>query len=144
MPAQDAWRYIQEENRKLREELVRDAEQREQQIKRQLAAPMYIDYLVQQHGLPAEAKQELMAIGDPDIAARYAPQLKARYDQFGQLQQQIHQLSRTQQAERLQQSGVGMVGGTTPPGGNVQLPDDPDDRALAILHQLNAGTYQQR
>lgn len=142
MPSEDARRYIAEEMRKLRDEDARVYGQQLEQTKRALARPLYIDNLVKQNGLSEEDRQTLLALENPDDAARMAPYLKAQKQQYSTLQQQIDQLSRTQQANQIQGTGVGLVGGVNGPSGNVQMPTDPDERAALILMQLRAGTYQ--
>ena len=142
MPSEDARRYIAEEYRKLRDEDAQQWQGQLEQTKRTLARPLYIDNLVKQHGLTDEERQTLLGLENPDDAARMAPYLKAQRQQYSTLQQQIDQLSRTQQANQIQATGIGLVGGQNGPQGNVPLPTNPDEKAAAIYAQLKSGTYQ--
>lgn len=149
MSPQEAFRYIQQEEghlvQSIQEQMRQDLERAEREkyeVARRFAAPMFLDQLVSQHGLPKEARAELEALGDPDAAARFAPQLKARYDQINKLQDQINQLSRTQRAGALQSAGLGAVGGAVPSGGApIQSSGDPDTDAMMVLAALRNGTY---
>lgn len=142
MPSEDARKYIAEEYRKLRDEDAQQWQGQLEQTKRTLARPLYIDNLVKQHGLTDRERETLLGLENPDDAARMAPYLKAQRDQYSTLQQQIDQLSRTQQANQIQGTGVGLVGGVNGPTGNVELPSDPTEKAMLIYQQLKQGTYQ--
>lgn len=148
MAPAEAYSYIQQENAKIRQALMdrtnqvqQYAQQQIQQVQRTAATPLYIDHIAKTNGLSEEAKQELIAYGDPDIAARQAPIVKQRYDQIANLQDQLNQLSRSRQAGQLQASGVGMVGGTGVQNVPTDLSADPDIKAMQIYAQLKNGTY---
>lgn len=142
MPSDDARKYIAEEMRKLRDEDANQFRSQLEQTKRTLARPLYIDNLVKSHGLSDEDRQTLLGLENPDDAARMAPYLKAQKQQYSTLQQQIDQLSRSQQAQQLQGTGVGLVGGVNGPTGNVALPTNPDEKAAYVYAQLKSGTYR--
>lgn len=142
MPSDDARRYIAEEMRKLRDETANHWQAQLEQTKRTLAKPMYVDNIVRQFGLTEEERQTLLSLENPDDAMRMAPYLKAQRDQYGTLQKQIDQLSRSQQAQQIQGTGIGTVGGQNAPMGNVELPSDPDERAAMIYAQLKSGSYR--
>ncbi len=126
-------------------------QQMEQQFTQQLrsiAAPQYVDHLIESNGLPVEAKAELLALRDPDLMHQFAPVIKQRYDQWAREKstyaQQQTQLSRSQEVNAIRQNGLGSVGGQTI-GGNGADPYagmDADDKAMAIYNQLANGTYQ--
>lgn len=142
MPSEDARKYIAEEYRKLRDEDAQQWQGQLEQTKRTLARPLYIDNLVKQYGLTDKERETLLGLENPDDAARMAPYLKSQRDQYSTLQQQIDQLSRTQQANQIQGTGVGLVGGVNGPTGSVELPSDPTEKAMLIYQQLKQGTYQ--
>jgi hypothetical protein len=150
LPADQAKGYLQSQfQRTLQAEQMRaqqerqQLEQRYESEKKQIAAPLYADHLLQANGLPPEARQELLALGDPELMYRYAPQIKARYDawnaqiaglQNGQLQQ-----NRTQEVMALQNAGLGSIGGQN--GGmeyQIEVSDDPDVAALQVLQHLRS------
>lgn len=106
---------------------------------RAVAKPEFIRHLAKDNELDDSEVQFLLSLDNPDEAAKLAPYLKGQKQRYRELQNQIEQLSRTQQAGQLQSTGIGRVGGTVAPVGNVQLPDDPDEAALMILHQINRG-----
>jgi hypothetical protein len=148
LPADQAKGYLQSQfQRTLQAEQARAQQQiqalqqQSENEKKQIAAPLYADHLLQANGLPPEARQELLALGDPELMYRYAPQIKARYDawnaqiaglQNGQLQQ-----GRTQEVMAMQNAGLTAVGGQN--GGmtyQLEVSDDPDTAALQILQAL--------
>lgn len=144
LPADQAKGYLQSQfQRTLQAEQLR-AQQQIQQMqqqaeseKKQIAAPLYAEHLLQANGLPPEAKQELLALGDPELMYRYAPQIKARYDawnaQISGLQNGQIQQGRTQEVMALQNAGLGSVGGQN--GGmtyQLEVSDDPDEAAMQI------------
>lgn len=144
MPSDQARNYIAEEMRKLRDEDVQQAYTQVEYVKRAMGRPIYIDNLVKQHGLTEQDRETLLGLENPDDAARMAPYLKAQHQSYTTLQQQIDQLSRTQQANQVQGTGIGLVGGTNGPQGTVDMPTDPTERAMLIYSQLKQGTYQGR
>lgn len=122
-------------------------EQRYEAEKKQIAAPLYADHLVQANGLPAEAKAELLALRDPELMFNYAPVLKARYDawnaQFAGVQNNQLQQGRTQEVMAMQNAGLTSVGGQN--GGmtyQIEVSDDPDVAALQILQALRQNRGQ--
>lgn len=148
LPADQAKGYLQTQfQQALQREQVR-AQQQIQQFqqqaeaeKKQIAAPLYADHLLQANGLPPEAKQELLALGDPELMYRYAPQIKARYDawnaQIAGLQNGQIQQGRTQEVMALQNAGLGAVGGQN--GGmtyQLEVSDDPDEAAMQIYNAM--------
>lgn len=148
MNPQDAYQYIQNENAKIRQALIdrtrqvqQQAQQQVYQVQRTAATPLYLEELARANGLTDAAKQELLAVGDPDLAARQAPLIKQRYEQIDNLQNQLNQLSRSRQAGQLQAAGVGMVGGTGVQNVPTELAGDSDTRSMQILAQLRNGTY---
>lgn len=144
MRVEDANRYIASELDNLYSEFDQRLNQTQQQLEqrrmqeiRQIATPLYIDDLVKKNGLPEAAKQELLAYGDPDVARKQVPYLKERYERERKLEEQLRQLSRTQEAQRVQRSGVTQVGGYDQ-SPQMQIPEglDADEKAAYILHQL--------
>lgn len=123
MQQDDAERYIHSETQNIIGEfqnaIVQERQQaamREQQIARTLGAPLYIEKLVKDNGLPAEARDDLMAYGDPDLAERVGvPQLKRYYQQKKDWEERLTQASRSQQAQQRAQSGLNHLGGNNPP-----------------------------
>lgn len=109
--------------------------------KRMIAAPQYADHLIQSLGIPPEAKQELLNLGDPDLMYRQAPVIKERYDQFNQQrkawEQSQQQLARSQEVTTLRQNGLAAIGGQGAGGAyQLEVSDDPDERAMQILNHL--------
>lgn len=144
MSRDDAERYMQAEYRKMQSERDRMYAQQMQQLnqqremeRRSLGKPLFIDRLVKDYGLSEEDRLTLVALDNPDDAARLAPSLQKQKQRYDALQKQINQLSRTQQAAQLQQTGIGNVGGVTPPGVPADLPTDPDERAIALLRAVS-------
>ncbi len=148
LPADQAKGYLQGQfQQALQKEQMR-AQQERQQLqqqyeseKKQIAAPLYADHLLQANGLPPEAKQELLALGDPELMFRYAPQIKARYDawnaQISGLQNGQVQQARTQEVMAMQNAGLGAVGGQN--GGmtyQLEVSDDPDERAIQLYEHM--------
>ena len=145
MPVAEANTFLREQMKQIAAQ--RDAiaqqriQQREQEFaqrERMLVAPQYADYLVQTLGLPADAKAELLALRDPDLMQNYAPVIKQRYDawqqQFSQVQQNQVQMARSQEVQAMSQAGLTSFGGQTAGGSmQIEVPDDPDERAMAIL-----------
>ena len=127
----------------LRQETAQEYEQRMQQMQRVAFTPLFAQELVRQHGLPAEYEQKLMRFGDVDRMPQYVEDLKSEYQERQQLQQQIDQLARTQQANNLVRQGAGMAGGSNAPANaNLSLEGmDTDDRAATIYLALKNGTY---
>lgn len=119
------------------------AQQLQQQMlqeRMRLGTPLYVKDLVSRNGLPPEAEAELMSYGDPNMAAQQVPHVKRRYEEKKMFQDQINQLSRSRQADQLQSSGVGMVGGTSISSDNYDIPDglSPEDKALHIYKQMHS------
>jgi hypothetical protein len=148
LPASEAETYMKNQINAILGDVRLSSNQQIQQIKaendammRVVAAPTYADHLAQQLQLSPEAKEELVALGDPDLMYKMAPQIKQRYDRFNtqlaQYQQGQTQIARTQEVAALSQAGLGAFGGQTA-GGSYQLEvsDDPDEAALQILHHL--------
>lgn len=146
MRADEADRFIESEMDNLYNEfqqqtqtLAQQFQQQQQQTIRQLATPLYIQDLAKKHGLPESAAQELTQIsgGDPDAALRMVGWVKQRHDERQQLEERLSQLSRTQTANNVHNSGVTQLGGYNAPTG-FDVPDglDADERAGWILHQL--------
>lgn len=120
---------------------VQQVRQESEQQVRQIAAPQYADHLIQSLGIPAEARQELLNLRDPDLMYQQAPIIKQRYDQWEQQksewERQQQQLGRTQEVNALRQNGLASIGGQGA-GGTVELEvsDDPDERAMQVLSYL--------
>lgn len=134
---------LQRQEQVAREQAVHQERARAEQAIKMAALPQYADHIIQSMGLPAEAKQELLSYGDPDLMYRQSGALKARYDQLAQLRQQIAQSSqqtaRTNEVNAMRQNGLTSIGGQAASGFNPNdLPADPDDRALAIYEQMLA------
>lgn len=148
MPSSEGATYLRNQMRNLIQQQQTAAQQqlqtREQQFEQErkvLAAPMYADYLIDSMKIPAEAKQELLSLGDPDLMYRMAPQIKQRYEQFGnqlqQFQQAQQQLGRSQEVLQLQQNGVATVGGQGAGASyDIEVSDNPDERAMQILAHM--------
>lgn len=114
------------------------AEQEKMAIARQISAPLYAKHLADTNGLPQQAQDELLALGDPDLMYRQVGVIKARYDEFNrqlsQFQQNQTQVARAQEVQAMSNAGLGAFGGQTA-GASLQLEvsDDPDEAALQIL-----------
>lgn len=145
MPRDDGERYLQSEFRKMRSErdranqmrLQKEREQYEQQV-RAIAKPQYVDTVIRDMGLDSSYRDMLASLQNPDDIPRVAQVFQKQKQEQDALREQIKQVGRTQEAAALQSSGLGNVGGTAAPGVGAALPDDPDDRAIAILRQLQA------
>lgn len=144
MSPMDAQRYLADEMWSLQEDRINAERQRlaaaEQQWQgrfQEMAKPQWVDKVMKDHGLP-ESDRAVLSTVAPDAMPAMAQFMKQQHAQAAALNEQITQLSRTQQAGVLQASGVGNVGGSAP-AGSVTLPDDPDDRAMAIYRQLMGG-----
>ena len=144
MRVEDANRYIASELDNLYSEFDQRLNQTQQQLEqrrmqeiRQIATPLYIDDLVKKNGLSEKAKEELMAFGDPDTARKQVPFIKAREEKERKLEEQLRQLSRTQEAQRVQRTGIAQVGGYDQ-SPQMQIPEglDADEKAAYILHTL--------
>lgn len=151
MSPADGFRFIQSETdrieREYQQQIAWAQQQAQQQIeaeRRMLGTPLYADELVRRHNLPAEYKERLLRIGDPDAMARIAPDLAEEHQRYNKLQEQLNQLSRSQRAEAMRDGGLGMVGGGTGQGSGSpsRYSDDPDIRAMQIYAQLENGTYR--
>lgn len=125
-------------------------QQREQAFQQQLktvAAPQYADHLAQTMGLSQDARNELVALGDPDLMFRMAPQIKSRYDRLNQQIQQFQggqqQIARSQEVAAMSQAGLGSFGGQSGISSfQIEVSDDPDVRAMQVLHALRNGPPQ--
>jgi hypothetical protein len=125
-------------------EAQRALQQRDQQFdqeRRQIAAPLYADHLIESLGIPPEAKQELLALKDPDLMYQMAPQIKARYEQFNQqlaqYQQGQQQLARSHEVNELRNNGLTNIGGQGAGASyDLEVSDDPDTRAMQILAHM--------
>ena len=120
---------------------IRTREQQFEHERKLLAAPMYADYLIESMGIPAEAKQEILALHDPDLMYRMAPQIKQRYEQFNQqlaqFQQGQQQLARSQEVNEIRNNGLATVGGQGAGASyDIEVSDDPDERAMQILAHM--------
>lgn len=154
LPAEQARAYLAREHQSIiqserirAQQYAQQIEQQKEAEKKQIAAPLYADHLVQANGLPAEAKAELLALRDPELMFNYAPVLKARYDawnaQFSGVQNNQLQQARTQEVMALQNAGLGSIGGQN--GGmeyQIEVSDDPDTAALQILQHLRSSRGQ--
>jgi hypothetical protein len=121
--------------------LQQTLEQRQMQVLRQVATPLYIDELVRKNNLPAEAREQLMQFGDPDIAQRQVPFIKQQYEERKKLEERLEQLARTQQANDQVQQGVNRLGGyNAASGSGMDIPEGltGDERALYIYKQLRS------
>ncbi len=150
MRSEDAKRYLKAEMQSIEAEYHQSLQQerqqwqmREQQIARTLGAPLYIEKLVKDHGLPAEAKERLMAYGDPELAERVGvPMLRDYYEQKKQWEEQLKQAARSQEAQNRAQSGLSRLGGNNPPSTpSFEVPDNlsPEQRALWIYDNVIHG-----
>jgi hypothetical protein len=158
LPADQARSYLQNQfQQTIQRERVRNQQQFQQfqqqaeQEKKAIAAPLYADHLLQANGLPPQAKEELLALGDPDLMFRMAPQIKARYDawnaQIAGVQQSNVQVARAAEVQALQNAGLGAIGGQNTGTFQVEIPDDmdPDERAMLIDDYQRYGPgYQPR
>lgn len=151
MRAEDAERYIQSETQAIIGEFQtaiqqerQQAAQREQQLARALGAPLYIEKLVKDHNLPAEARQRLEAFGDPDLAERVGvPLVKDYYQQKQEWEERLRQASRTQEAQARANSGLNRLGGANPSAVSaVQVPEglSPEQRAFWIYDNIIHGS----
>jgi hypothetical protein len=146
MRADEANRFIASEMDSLYDEfqnktsqLQQSMEQRQMQVLRQVATPLYIDDLIKRNNLPPEAREDLMRFGDPDVAANAVPFIKRQYDERKQLEERLEQLARSQQATQTAQSGVGRLGGYNgAPGAATDIPEglSADERALWVYRNL--------
>jgi hypothetical protein len=157
MPVQEANTFLKEQMRQIAAQKEASAAQRLQQREqefaqreRMLVAPQYADYLIETLGLPAEAKQEFLALGDPDLMQRYSGVIKQRYDSWNQRISQYEnnqvQMARSQEVQAQSAAGLGSFGGQTAGGSmQIEVPDDPDERAMAVLAALEGrpGNYRQ-
>ena len=115
-------------------------------------APQYAEHLAQTNGLSAEARDELISLGDPDLMYRALPGIKQRYDWFNsqlqQFQQGQVQQARSQEVLAMTQAGLGAFGGQTGGTFQIELDDnmDPDERAMAIYNASvgQPGNYRVR
>lgn len=141
MQQEDAERYIQNETQNIINEfqnaLAMERQQaavREQQIARTLGAPLYIEKLVKDNKLPAEAREKLLAYGDPDLAERVGvPMLKDYYQQKAEWEERLTQASRSNQAQQRANSGLNRLGGNNPPATPAfEVPDGLSKEQQAI------------
>lgn len=142
MSRDDAERYLADEYRAITADRVRAEQARAEQSARQweqrvraLAQPQWVDRQIKEHGLTDSEREYLSAL-DPETVPVVAKFMATQKKQNSELKNQIEQLSRTQQAGIMQASGLGSMGGVTPASVAGDLPTDPDERALAIYHQL--------
>lgn len=131
------------------QQTVQNLTQQHEQAVKQIAAPQYADHLIQSIGLPPEAKDELLALRDPDLMYQQAPVIKQRYDHWNQQrqqwEQQQQQFARTAQAGQMRQNGLGAVGGQGAGASyEIEVSDDPDERAMQILAHLRGQERQAR
>lgn len=144
MGSQEAIDYMAREQENITQEFFQHMqqaeqamEQRIQQERRVLGTPLWVKELVRQSGLPEDAEQELLALGDPSLIERQVPHVKKRYDANRQLQEQLDQLSRSMQAGQLVDQGAGIAGGTVAPP-SIAIPEDadPDTKAKMIYQNI--------
>lgn len=119
---------------------VQQERQQAQQLARRIGTPLFVDQMMRQHGLPEEARQTLMAYAarDPDFVPVAAQDLKRQYDAQQRYEQQLQQLSRSNQAQQMVDQGAGVVGGQSPAAMPYQSTGDADQDALAIYRQIKA------
>jgi hypothetical protein len=133
---------IAQERLRAQQEVQQVRQQADQQI-RMVTAPQYADYLLKQLQLPEEAREELLALGDPDTMLRYAPQVKARHDryqqQLAQFQNSQVQVARSQEVQAMQNAGLGAFGGQDGGSFQVEIPDhlSADEKAMLIYEYTN-------
>lgn len=126
-----------------REQAIQRERMQAQQMITQAVMPQYADHIIQSLGLPAEAKQELLSLGDTELMYRQGPALKARYDQMEQLRQQVNQStqqqSRSNEVNAMRQNGLTSIGGQAASGFNPnELPSDPTEKAQVLYEQMMA------
>lgn len=145
MSREDAERYIADEYRAInsdrlraQQENARRAEQQWQERLRVAVQPQWVERHIKDNGLSDEERQYLSTL-PPDNVPAVAQFMAAQKKQNAALKDQIEQLSRTQQAGAMQASGMGNMGGYNAAATAGDLPSDPDDRALAIYHQIMGG-----
>lgn len=145
MAPQDARRYLAAEFQKIEAEKDRMYQMQMQQLNQQreqerrvLGKPIFIEQIVRDNGLSDDDRKFLDALENPDDAARIAPMLKQNRERWNAQQEQINQIVRAQQAGQLQAAGIGTVGGTVAPGSAPTMPEDPDEKAIWLLHNAPA------
>lgn len=131
------------------QQAIQQLQQQHQQEIRTVAAGPYADHLIQSMGLPPEAKEELMALGDPEMMYRQAPGIKQRYDRFNaqlaQYQDNQQQIARSQEVNAIRQNGLANVGGQGAGASyELEVSDDPDIRAMQVLAHLRERERQAR
>jgi hypothetical protein len=144
MSAEEGNRYLNQQwairDQRKQQQMQQAIEQERQQFQQQakvIAAKPYADHLAQSLGLSEDAKEELLALGDPDLMFQQAPTIKRRYDKWeqerAQWQGQNQQLARSTEVTALRQNGLAQMGGQNG-GGTWQLEvsDDPDEAAMQI------------
>jgi hypothetical protein len=127
------------------QQMLQQREQAFDQERKALAAPSYVDHLVTTLGFSEQdkelARQELLALRDPDLMYQQAPALKARYDAMNKrlsgLSTGQQQLARTAEVNQIRQNGLANMGGQMGSGSyQLEVSDDPDIAALQVLQHL--------
>lgn len=159
MPTSEANSYLRNEFAAIRNEEKIAYQQQMQALQGQTYeqlkmayAPQYAEHLAKENGLSAEAKNELISLGDPDLMYRALPGIKQRYDawnaQLHQYTQNQVQQARSQEVLAATQAGLGAFGGQTGGTFQIELDDnmDPDERAMAIYRASTGqpGNYRVR
>ncbi len=134
---------LQKQEEVARQQAVQRVQQEARQAIEATALPAYADDVIAKLGLPKEAKGELLALGSMDAIYRSAGAVKARWDQYQQMQQQLQQFQqqnvRSNEVNAMRQNGLTNIGGQSATGFNPSdLPSDPNERAMAIYEQLQA------
>lgn len=127
-------RKIDSERTRLYQQKLQQAEAQTRQVAEYFGRPRYVDKFVKEYGLTEEDRAHLEQLQNMDDVARVAPLLAARHKEIKEINERLNQLSRAGQAQQMQAAGLGSVGGVVPPGATPPLPEDPDERALHILH----------
>lgn len=149
MPSSEGTQYLRNQitnlvgqTRLSSQQQLQQREQQHQQEIRTVAAGPYADHLITSMGIPPEAKQELLNLGDPDLMFRQAPVIKERYDKMTQMQAAWEayqqQQGRSQEVNRLRENGLANVGGQSAGAAyEIDIDDgDPDVAAMQILNGL--------
>lgn len=118
---------------------IQQERQQAQQLARRIGAPLFVDQHMRQYGLPEEARATLLAYAsrDPDFVPVAAQDLARQYQQQRQYEQQLQQLSRSNQAQQLVDQGAGAVGGQSPASMPSSSTGDSDLDAMNIYRELH-------
>lgn len=149
MPSEQANQFLRNQMLNIRnqeriaaQQALQQREAQFDQERRVLAAQPYAEYLATENGLSAEAKQELLELGDPDLMYRQVGSIKRRHDAWEQRFQQVTngnvQLARTQEVNAIRQAGLANVGGAAGTGSyQIEVSDDPDVAAVQIYNHIH-------